>query len=874
MNEEKENMTIEIPKQLQKEDYRFVLLKPNSKSPMEKKWTVENNYAFGKSRLISHLSDGGNYGVLCGKGNLVCLDIDDFSVVEKIEKEIPETFTIKTGSGKRHYYFETDIPMNKVVLNKKENNEEKHYGELQGAGSQVVGPNSTHPNGNKYEILKDIEIVKIEVFKLLNILKPYTDELQKAEKDIQFENKSYGDTGIHSIPITSVFNMSGFKKGSNGEFFGTNPWHGSTTGTNTWINPNKNVGYCFRCNEGLSITKIIALNNNIITSCKDNISKEDFLKVLEIAHQKYGLEKKSKELKAEYKLDDKYSIQLSLVFRKFYLRILEGKKEKYAYEYKTNPLLMQKTTTTFSSLLVDFGIVDKKDARALVVKAFSELKQKFDPLFEEEQKKQKLKKLSKKIPTEIYYDFKDIKEINFIDVVKVIERDFPGLTTTLEVGLSVVETLRLEDLSNPVGVNYEGPPSSEKTTAISIIDGIPEITFMSDNFTPASFVSHSASATEEELELIDLLPKIKNRAFLVPELAPLFGKRKEDLIENLSILTRIFDGEGLETDSGSKGHRGYKGDYLFTWIGATTPLPSHVWNVMGKLGQRFFFLKIPPKNKTDESLLSVITDDDYRKKIKRCKAIVHDLLKKHFGRDKKPFAVKWDKQKDDKDVYKFIVQLAKFVSRLRAPIEIYSERLDEKEEFQYQMAIKEEPERAINLLYAFARGHALLHERNYVTKDDAWIVALLALSSCPYERYRLLDLFENKKYTFDVETAAKVIDCSERHARRIMKIMEVLKLGKVKIANIAINNLRKNTFFLFNEYRELMDKVEETFKNKGLTWGGLQRQNDVQIGIQETFGRNFVAEDSNTQQNSSAGHENDAENSPTNENTKENENVN
>ena len=151
--------------------------------------------------------------------------------------------------------------------------------------------------------------------------------------------------------------------------------------------------------------------------------------------------------------------------------------------------------------------------------------------------------------------------------------------------------------------------------------------------------------------------------------------------------------------------------------------------------------------------MSVITDKDYRKKIRECKEAVHNLLRYHFGKDNKPISVEWDKSKDNTGVYNLIVELAKFVSKLRAPIEIYSERSDDTEEFQYQMAIKEEPERAINLLYSFARGHALLHGRNYLTNDDAWITVLLALSSCPYERYRLLDLFEDGTYKFDAETA-------------------------------------------------------------------------------------------------------------------------
>ena len=47
-------------------------------------------------------------------------------------------------------------------------------------------------------------------------------------------------------------------------------------------------------------------------------------------------------------------------------------------------------------------------------------------------------------------------------------------------------------------------------------------------------------------------------------------------MELIGILTRVFDGEGLETDSGVRGRRGYKGEDFFTLMGATTPFDKRV----------------------------------------------------------------------------------------------------------------------------------------------------------------------------------------------------------------------------------------------------------------------------------------------------------
>ena len=128
--------------------------------------------------------------------------------------------------------------------------------------------------------------------------------------------------------------------------------------------------------------------------------------------------------------------------------------------------------------------------------------------------------------------------------------------------------------------------------------------YRSDKFTPKSFVSHSASVSREKLQEVDLLPRIRHRVLLVPELAPLFGLRNEDLLENFSILTRVLDGQGLSTDSGVHGRRGHTGDYLFAWIGCTTPIEYRVWKTMGKLGSRFLFFEMPAKEHSDAELVT------------------------------------------------------------------------------------------------------------------------------------------------------------------------------------------------------------------------------------------------------------------------------
>ena len=121
-----------------------------------------------------------------------------------------------------------------------------------------------------------------------------------------------------------------------------------------------------------------------------------------------------------------------------------------------------------------------------------------------------------------------------INAVKaVFEQHFPDLWPAVEAGLSTCATLLLEDNSNPVTLILCGASGCGKSTATNMFDGVKiqgnPFTYRSDKFTTASFVSHSAQATREQLQEVDLLPKIKNKVLLTPELSPIFRGKADEL---------------------------------------------------------------------------------------------------------------------------------------------------------------------------------------------------------------------------------------------------------------------------------------------------------------------------------------------------------
>lgn len=163
---------MKIPKHLQNKEFRFVLIKPKTKIPYEFNWQIKSNYPFDSTIIFNHK---GNLGIVSGFGGLVVLDIDNTKFVDFFDKKLT-TFSIKTGSGGRHYYFICREKFNKnyYVLN-------KEMGELRVSRSQVVIPGCIHPNGNKYEVFNDSSIQEVDKEFLKHLLDEY---LNKEEKYI------------------------------------------------------------------------------------------------------------------------------------------------------------------------------------------------------------------------------------------------------------------------------------------------------------------------------------------------------------------------------------------------------------------------------------------------------------------------------------------------------------------------------------------------------------------------------------------------------------------------------------------------------------------------------------------------------------------
>lgn len=345
------------------------------------------------------------------------------------------------------------------------------------------------------------------------------------------------------------------------------------------------------------------------------------------------------------------------------------------------------------------------------------------------------------------------------DVLEVVRTHFgstPSIVDATEASIAAVCSLLLADTESCVALILEGPASSGKTTALNFLMGKPlrraKIVEVSDSFTPASFVSHAANRTKEQLEENDLLPRIRHKAFIVPDLAPTLSAREEDLTSKLGILTRILDGQGYASDSGTHGHREYTGDYRFTMLAATTPLSPTAWGVLGRLGNRVVLLETGAETtSTGDLVATMLSGTTYMQRVNDCTGVVSGFLSQLWKDSGGYGKLAWGSTADDPTLLDVIAKVALFVVRARGTV-----RLDEWGDFSGLLQI-EAPHRLMSALSNLARGHAIAFGRRNLAREDVQLAVRVGLDSMPMERRRvvraLLRAEDGKLMAADVERA-------------------------------------------------------------------------------------------------------------------------
>jgi hypothetical protein len=387
---------------------------------------------------------------------------------------------------------------------------------------------------------------------------------------------------------------------------------------------------------------------------------------------------------------------------------------------------------------------------------------------------------------------------------KVIEKHYPEAWTFMEFCLAVKSILNVQDITLPFMGVLLAVPSSMKTMIIQLFRKYPQ-TFYTDSFTPASLISHNSTKTEEELQKVDMIPKMKDKVVLTPELAPIFTSKEDDLQKVMGIATRLLDGHGLENDSGAHGHRRY-GDTMFTWLGAAVEIPPRVWKILGTLGHKIYFLRPNLRKKTIEDLIEIAKNNKFSENNKEIQDALLDYLKTFDAApeiDKKIklsgqiVKVKWNEEVEGEQskAIKCIAQLANLLAHLRGTVYVseskaFSFRNNngnnqsqqqqhriEGQDYDTDSPIIEDPSRAVILLSNLALAHAISQGRDYLNLTDIPIIIKVALSTAPIRRVKVLDfLLKSNNGEITTSQITNHLSLSQPTATRTMRELDALEI--------------------------------------------------------------------------------------------------
>jgi hypothetical protein len=396
---------------------------------------------------------------------------------------------------------------------------------------------------------------------------------------------------------------------------------------------------------------------------------------------------------------------------------------------------------------------------------------------------------------EIPYEIWDMERKKRYDILRrTVEEKIPKAWEAIELLLTVKGIRHIEDIDLPLIVVIVGNPGTWKTLAIEMLRSWPG-TYYKDKINPKSWISHAAKDDVIELEVIDLVRLIKNKMFLIPELAPIIMQDEKTLADTLSTLTRLADGQGLSTHSGLWGDRDVAGPVMFTMLGAVVRIHLYVYKVLAGLGPKIYFYNSEFKQASKQELvdqnMSKEVFSSKRRAIKEalfsylqwlevCPSLIEVTETVDNGSNNNNYnidadnakvkvinrAISWNKKRDDRNAIEIIAGLALLLAKVRGDAYAYQTKVmtklhDKESGYQYEYGhdepIEEEASRANQILYNITRAHAFeVHGRDYITEDDLIIPIRMALSAANRNRVSVIRAILTAKDTEG--TPYKVLD--------------------------------------------------------------------------------------------------------------------
>jgi hypothetical protein len=378
---------------------------------------------------------------------------------------------------------------------------------------------------------------------------------------------------------------------------------------------------------------------------------------------------------------------------------------------------------------------------------------------------------------------------------QLMDKDFPNGWAGIEFTLSVMKILNIAQCDLPFAGIMLARSGGLKTLGLDMLVPWP-VVYHTRKFNPRAFVTHNTAVeSEEALKKIDLLPRIRFKLLVTPELSTIFSANEDELLENVGIITSILDGRGYTSDSGAHGQRGYHGNYHFGWVGASVDIPHRVHKLLSTLGPKLYVLRLPYDEPKDEAVKQCL-NEKFRAKYRAAQNKLMEYLVwfelcpalKEDPETKLP-KIEWDSANDDPKAIDEIVRLAKLLGRIRCHVEIWSPKGQSHEyaEFGHSSPSIEDPRRAATCLYNLTRGYALTRGRNYITLEDLHLAIKVALTTGSKERIAVFDFLVAKKGVATLASIANALTMSKTTALRYMTELSAVGLTELEDVTISGN---------------------------------------------------------------------------------------
>jgi hypothetical protein len=358
----------------------------------------------------------------------------------------------------------------------------------------------------------------------------------------------------------------------------------------------------------------------------------------------------------------------------------------------------------------------------------------------------------------------------------------PELWRATRAALAVIASLSLKGRSHPLALIFEGASGKGKSTVINMCNPDRDTTkvFLHrlDKFTAASFVSQAANVSKQQLENIDLLPKLKDKVLLTKELAPLFRGRDETLKDTFSTLTTVLDGKGYVNAAAVHGERGTQEHIVFNWIGGTTPIPAHTDTIMAQLGNRLVRYEILGEEKSDEAMLKFLEDYKESETEDQCMSLANTFIENHFLAF--PInSVETEAIEFPHELRKTLMHLARLICKGRMVVE----EIKVEGRTEYIAGDEEGPIRVALMLQNYARGYAMVGGKLAVDAEAIESVRHIAFSSIPRPRRRILRALLETRGQAESGTLAHLLHVTLPTARDWMRELAATGLVEFREGN-------------------------------------------------------------------------------------------